>query len=83
MKRPPAEALSFAAQWMASYEPAPGDAENARHAEVVSAWLLEQENDEMLRVACKEAGVSVADVRRQQKRHAEVARRTLARGGAS
>lgn len=40
MSRPSPDALAFAADWLDSYEPAPGD-ENGAHATAVAAWLRE------------------------------------------
>lgn len=38
MSRPSPDALAFAAEWLDSYEPGPGDA-NGAHATAVATWL--------------------------------------------
>ena len=63
VKKPSAQDLFLAAQWLEVYE----GAEDAFACRRVAEWLRYQSDLEDLREACKGAGVSVAEFRRAKK----------------
>ena len=62
-KKPSADDLHTAAQWLDVYEGASG-AEDAEACQRVRAWLLQQADAADFREACREAGVPVAQARK-------------------
>lgn len=59
-KKPSADDLHTAAQWLDVYE----GAEDAEACQRVRAWLLQQADAAEFRDACREAGVPVAQARK-------------------
>lgn len=59
-KKPSADDLHIAAQWLDVYE----GAEDAEACQRVRAWLLQQSDAAELREACRAAGISVAAIRK-------------------
>jgi flagellar motor protein MotB len=59
-KKPSADDLHTAAQWLDVYE----GAEDAEACQRVRAWLLDQADAAEFRDACREAGVPVAQARK-------------------
>lgn len=59
-KRPSADDLYLAAEWLEIYE----GAEDAEACRRVAAWLRSQSDAAELRAACRAAGVSIAKLRK-------------------
>jgi hypothetical protein len=63
--------LNFAAEWVESYDPAPGETANAASAKRVTAWIkaeiaerrIRAKEDAMVRALCKQTGHSEKVVR--------------------